>query len=101
VGLFRWDLAGQPRKVIGGITHLTGYALSPDQRMAAIGGDIKGTLGVWLVDLATGKARQVGGTNVECVDPAFTISGTKVVCSWQKSENDGELWMINTSGDAQ
>ena len=94
-GLYRWDLAGQPRKIIGGITHLTGYALSPDQRTVAIGGDIRGTLGLWLVDLATGKARQAGGANVECVDPAFNLSGTKVVCSWQKSESDGELWMIN------
>ena len=96
-GLYRWDLAGQPRKVIGGIRHLTGYALSPDQRTAAIGGNIRGRLGLWLVDLATGKARRVGGAGVECVDPAFNDSGTKVVCSWQKSETDGELWMINAS----
>ena len=95
-GLYRWDLAGQPRKVIGGIRHLTGWALSPDQRTAAIGGNIRGTLGLWLVDLATGKARQAGGAGVECVDPAFNDSGTKVVCSWQKSENNGELWVINT-----
>jgi hypothetical protein len=97
-GLFRWDLAGQTRTVIGGIGHLTGYALSRDQRTVAIGGSIRGTLGLWLVDLATGKARQVSGPGVECVDPAFNDSGTRVVCSWQKSENDGELWMINASG---
>lgn len=100
-GLYRWDLAGQPHKVIGGIRHLTGYALSPDQRTVAIGGRIRGTLGLWLVDLATGKARQVGGANVECVDPTFNISGTKVICSWQRSENDGELWAINVPSGAR
>jgi hypothetical protein len=100
-GLYRWDLAGQPRKVIGGIRHLTGYALSPDQGTVAIGGNIRGTLGLWLVDLATGKARQVGGAGVECVDPAFNDSGTKVVCSWQKSENEGEFWMIDASSGAR
>jgi len=86
--------------VIGGITHLTAYALSPDQKMVAIGGDTRGTLGVWLVDLATGRARQAGGTNVECVDPAFNLEGTKVVCSWQRSEDDGELGR-STSGAAR
>src|SRR5271166_2219051 len=95
-GLYRWNLAGQPRLAIGGISHLTGYALSPDQQTVAIGGRIKSTLGLWLVDLATGKTRQVGGTNVECVDPTFNGQGTKIVCSWQKSENVGELWEINT-----
>jgi hypothetical protein len=99
--LYRWDLAGQPRKIIGDIGHLTGYALSPDQRTVAIGGDIRGTLGLWLVDLAIGRARQVGGANVECVDPAFNASGTKVVCSWQRNLNDGELWMINASSGAR
>lgn len=95
-GLYRWDLAGQPRLVIGGIGQLTGYALSPDQRTVAIGGDINGTLGLWLVDLATGRARLVGGAGMECVDPAFNDQGTKVVCSWQKSMNDGELWEFDT-----
>ena len=99
-GLYRWDLGGEPRLVIGGISHLTGYGLSPDQKMVAIGGDIRGTLGVWLVDLTTGRAHQVGGTNVECVDPAFNLQGTKVVCSWQSSEDDGELWQINIGSGA-
>jgi hypothetical protein len=99
-GLYRWDLAGQPRQVIGGIRHLTGYALSRDQRTVAIGGEINGTLGVWLVDLASGKGRQVGGAGVECVDPAFNDQGTQVVCSWQRSESDGELWEIDAGNGA-
>lgn len=34
-------------------------------------------------------------------DPTFNLSGTKVVCSWQKSENNGEFWVIKASSGAR
>lgn len=99
--LYSWDMKGQPTTIATGFGNLTGMALSRDGTRVLITARHAGHVGLWLVDVGSGRARLVGAS-AHLADPTFSPDGNTAITVWEPGDpfTTGQLRMFTLHDDA-
>jgi hypothetical protein len=84
---------GQPRLVAAGFDDIRGMDIAPDGTRAAVAARRGSTEGLWLVDLNTGRLRQIGGGHLDF--PAFSADGRRLAVVLSRDVDHDQLRVVD------